>query len=204
MRTGLLASAILAQTLCANPGDNGEPVRLAVSGGVASFVANTNVPAVSIKGKSSAMTAEVNAVRAAQGLLIEHIQATVPVKTLQTGMGLRDEHMRKYIFTLPDGQTPDMVFQADGVTCPAAAQSTCQIDGTLAIRGVSRPFRIALKFHEDGKGFKATGDSTVKLSDYGIPQPSQYGVKTEDVVAIKLDFTAAPSAPSVAANGGVR
>src|SRR5690349_2751172 len=96
IRTGLFASAMMARALCAGPGDNSEPVQFAVSGGVASFVANTNVPAVSIKGKSSAMKADVNVVRGPQGLLIQHIQAAVPVKTLQTGMGLRDEHMRKY------------------------------------------------------------------------------------------------------------
>src|SRR5690349_10713871 len=81
-------------------------MRLNVNGGAASFVANTNVPAVSIKGKSTAMKAEVSASRSDQGMVIEHIEAIVPVKTLQTGMGVRDEHMRKYIFTTPDGQTP--------------------------------------------------------------------------------------------------
>src|SRR5262249_31131559 len=146
-------------------------------GGTASFIANTNVPAVSIKGKSTALKAQATAHRDAGGVVIERIQTGVPVKTLQTGIGLTDEHMRKYIFTSNDGQTPDMVFQAENVTCPAGAQTTCSVGGSLTIRGVSHAFQMPLKLRDEGGALKASGESVVKLSDYGIEQPTQFGVK---------------------------
>jgi len=176
-------------------------MRFEVGGGVASFTADTNIPAVTIKGKSTAMKGDVSASRTPEGLLIEHIQATVPVKSLQTGMGLRDEHMRKYIFTTADGQTPDLVFQADDAKCPIGAQASCTITGSLTIRGIARPFAIGLKLREEGGGFKVSGDSIIKLSDYGIEQPSQLGVKTENAVAVRVEFNARPAAPRVALGG---
>ena len=168
-----------------------EQAMIAVQSGTASFVANTNVPAVSIKGKSTALAAKVNLHRLGDGMELEHIDANLPVKTLVTGMGVRDEHMRKYIFTTADGQEPDLHFEGEKSTCSGSAKDiSCQVAGTLTIRGVARPFTLPLKVREEGAGFKAVGDGVVKLSAYGIEQPTQLGVKTEDDVQVHFDFNA--------------
>lgn len=203
-RTLSLAGAVTALAVAGDNTNQNDSMRLAVVSGAVSFVVNTNVPAVSIKGKSTALKAQVNAHRGGDGLHIEHIQAVVPIKTLQTGMGVRDEHMRKYIFTTPDGQTPDMTFEAENVNCPAGAQVTCSITGNLSIRGVARPFATPVKVREDGDGFKVSGESTLKLSDYGIEQPRQFGVKTDNNVQVHLEFTAKPGRVEVSLAGGAR
>jgi polyisoprenoid-binding protein YceI len=141
------------------------------------------------------------------GLRIEQVEATIPVKSILTGMSIRDEHMRRYIFTTGDGNTPDLRFEAEGAACGAPAgknnESTCQLTGTLAIRGVPRPFSIPLKLHADGTAFRAAGDSIVKLSDYGIEQPSQFGVKTSNEIQLHLEFTG-KERPAAIASGGRR
>jgi polyisoprenoid-binding protein YceI len=175
--------------------DTQNPTPIEVRGGTASFDVGTNVPALSVHGKSTALEARVRVRQGSNGPVLEQIEATVPVKTLVTGMGLRDEHMRKYIFTTTDGQMPDVRFVAGKATCEKGTgnQSTCQLTGDLAIRGTSRPFAIALKVSEDSGSFHASGDGIVKLSTYGIAQPSQLGVRTSDEVKLKLDFTARPA-----------
>jgi hypothetical protein len=70
------------------------------------------------------------------------------------------------------------------------------------IRGTAKPFVIALKVTENNGTYRATGDSIVKLSTYGIEKPSQLGVRTEDEVKLKLDFTARPA--PVATTGATR
>ena len=176
-----------------------ESATIAVQGGTAIFVANTNVAAVSIKGKSTAMVAKLSLRRVAEGLQLEHIDARLQVKTLVTGMGLRDTHMRKYIFTTADGQMPDLQFEGANATCSGSAKdSTCQVAGTLSIRGIARPFTLPLKIREDGAGFKASGDGVVKLSAYGIEQPSELGVKMTDDVQLHFDFAAKQVAGDVA------
>ena len=119
----------------------------------------------------------------------------MPVNTLNTGMGLRDSHMRKYVFTTSDGQTPDVKFVASKATCSAAGanQSTCHVSGDLSIRGTARPFTIALKVTENDGSYRASGEGIVKLSTYGIPQPSQLGVHTDDDIKLRLEFTARPA-----------
>ena len=169
-----------------------------VRGGVASFDANTNISAVTIHGKSTSLQAHMLVRREADVLTVESIDVVLPIKTLTTGMGLRDEHMRKYIFTTADGNVPDLKFSAQHASCPAPAQSrdlACQVSGTLQIRGVSRPFTMGIKVKEDGShDLHARGDAVVKLSDFGIGAPSELGVKTLDEVKIHLDFMGKPTA----------
>ncbi|HXT30273.1 MAG TPA: hypothetical protein VN716_13360, partial [Vicinamibacterales bacterium] len=59
--------------------------------------------------------------------------------------------------------------------------------------GTARPFSISLKVTEDRDSYRASGDGIVKLSAYGIPQPSQLGVHTDDEIKLRLEFTARPA-----------
>ena len=201
----MLALAGIASTFtfAADTTKPADVMQVAVEGGTASFVSPTNVSAISVKGKSSSLHAEVSVRRTADGLQLERIDASLPVKSLVTGMSLRDEHMRKYIFTTADGQTPDLRFQGENSVCPGGKEAVCQVAGTLVIRGVSHAFTLPVKIKEEGSQFRATGDGTVKLSDYGIEQPSQLGVKSTNDVHLHLEFVARP-APARVASGGAR
>jgi polyisoprenoid-binding protein YceI len=178
-----------------------DSTRFAVENGNAAFVANTNVSAIAVKGKSTALTASLRVKRNAQGLDVEQIEAFLPVKSLLTGMSLRDEHMRRYIFTTGAGETPDLRFEAQIVTCSGP---TCQIAGNLTVRGIARRFTVPLKFRDEGNSLKASGEAVVKLSDYGIERPSQFGVKTTDEVLLRFEFTARETTDVGASTGGTR
>jgi polyisoprenoid-binding protein YceI len=182
----------------------GQDTTIEVHGGTVTFDASTNVSAISVHGKSSALEGRARVRQTEQGLAIEEVEATVPVGTLATGMGLRDLHMRKYVFTTADGQLPDVKLDAGHAVCsPAASHDmTCQLSGNLEIRGVLRPFSIALKVSESGGTFRAAGDADVKLSAYQIERPSQLGVQTADDVKLHLEFTGRPGASMTAANRG--
>lgn len=172
-----------------------------VRGGTAQFEAATNISAIRIHGKSAALTGRARVKTDGGTLAIEALDATLPVSTLGTGMDLRDSHMRKYVFTTSDGKTPDLHFAAERTACVAnGPQSTCQLQGELSLRGTTRPFTISLKVSKEGDGFRAVGDSIVKLSTYGIDAPSQLGVRTQDDVKLHLEFTARPA--TAEATGG--
>ena len=195
-----IAIAVLVSTAAAGTAAAQSPAGTAatpveVRGGTASFDVGTNVPALSVRGKSNALEARGRIVPGATGPQLEQIEATVPVKSLDTGMGLRDEHMRKYVFTTSDGQTPDVKFVAKSAACTKTGdnRSTCDVTGDLSIRGTARPFTIALKVTEDADSYRAAGEGIVKLSTYGIPQPSQLGVRTDDDIKLRLEFTARPA-----------
>jgi polyisoprenoid-binding protein YceI len=177
---------------------------LAIEGGTASFQVSTTVPGISVKGKSTALEAHSTFQRAVDGLHLENIRASLPVKSIATGMSLRDEHMRRYIFTTSEGQTPDLRFDAAGAACTPqserGAEYSCKVTGDLTIRGTARPFSIPIKVRADGSAYRASGEGVVKLSDYGIEQPSQFGVKTANEIQLHLEFNGR-SVEEVAAGG---
>jgi polyisoprenoid-binding protein YceI len=165
--------------------------------GTATFEASTNVPGISVHGKSDAVKTRLQMQRNGDGILIERIEAWTPVSSLSTGMGLRDDHMRKLVFTTADGKTPDIRFHGENITCPVAPgkESKCKVPGKLSIRDVERPFEVTMKVRQDGgAAYKAAGDAVLKLSDFGIERPSQLGVQAENEVKLHLAFTARPDA----------
>ena len=168
--------------------------------GTATFEAATSVPVITVHGRSTALEGRARICQDNDRLVIEHLEAVLPIRTLRTGMGLRDEHMRKYVFTAPDGTVPDMRFSADHALCagPDGPSTICQLSGDLIIRGTSQPFVIALNVKGDGNAFRVVGDGVVKLSAYGIPLPSQLGVTAMDDVKLHLDFVVKRSAERIA------
>lgn len=191
-----------AQTTAARPGD--PPAIVEVLGGTATFEAGTNIPAINVHGKSTSLRGRAQVRQAGGAMTIEGMEATLLVQTLTTGLGLRDEHMRKYIFTTGDGEVPDLKFVADRSECAPAAggASICQVTGQLTIRGTTRPFAIALKVNKAGETYRAAGDGTMRLSTFGIAQPSQFGVTTTDDVKLHLEFAAKPSPSLLAGHTG--
>ena len=160
-----------------------------IHGGTVVFDVATNVPAIGINGKSTALEGRARIRQSADGFVIEQLEAALPVGTLNTGMALRNEHMRKAVFTTPGGLLPDVRFVADRVMCSGSGRAkTCQLSGDLIIRDARRSFAIALKVNDEGNAFRAVGDGVVKLSTYGITPPSQLGVTTMDDVKLHVDF----------------
>jgi len=201
-RDRLAASSWIAKLLVERALDAGIP--LAVDVGVADDMSRE--AELRIKPVGLALQGQARLRQEGQQVVLERIEAVVPVKSLNTGIGQRDEHMRKHIFTTADGQTPDLRFLADEVACPAPAgrESTCSITGQLAVRGTERPFALTLKVRSENGSFKAAGEGLLKLSDWGIERPSQLGVQTGDEVKLRLEFTATPSTRVSEVGGGER
>lgn len=181
---------------------------VARAGGKVTFAVTTNVPGISVHGRSNALEAAIETRESAMGAIHLHkVDAVVRVKTLATGMSVRDNHMRTLVFTTPTGDTPDLWFTAEGSTCvlsgPGLPAARCDLSGSLSIRGTARPFSIALEVSQNGGRLSAAGDGIVKLSAYGIEHPSQFGVTTADEVTLHLELTAAiPVVPMAASAGG--
>jgi polyisoprenoid-binding protein YceI len=194
--TLLAGGSPTAQTL-----DTGDAAAIKMDGGSVSFEVATNMFGTMVRGKSTALRGATRLRDNGSGLRLDHLEAALPVASLRTGIRLRDEHMRKYIFQTADGQVPDIQFSADRVDCSPATSDgiyACETSGALAIRGTSRPFTIALKVTRDGEAFRVTGDGRVALSMYGIERPSQFGVTTGDEIKIHLECSARKAALTTA------
>lgn len=180
----LTAAMLTGPVLMAGEGVDETEVR----GGVAVFEVGTNIRAIRVHGKSNALQGRAVVRVGPGGLAIDELRASVPVHTLETGMSLRDGHMRKYIFTTADGRLPDLEFSATNAVCTGSAdRADCRLTGQLTIRGNAQPFLIAVVATRQSSGFRVVGRSIVRLSSYGIEPPSQLGVRTEDEVKLYVD-----------------
>ena len=192
---------VLLGNVVVSAAEEGRMAKLEVESGTASFESSTNMPGIEVKGKSSGLSASVEVARDGNGLTLRTIEAAIPVKSLATGMKVRDEHMRKYIFTAADGQTPDIRFQAGGANC--GHDLVCKVSGNMTIRGVSHSVELTLQAKQQSSGstlaFRVAGEGVVKLSDFGISAPSQFGVTPSNQVKFRLEFAARQKA-SMAGN----
>ena len=202
---GLTVAVLGVRAASAAPAAPAAPAATTVEvrGGTAAFDAATNISAIGIHGKSAALAGHATVRDGRGGFTIQQLEAIVPVKTLNTGMGMRDEHMRKRVFTTADGKLPDLHFTSRTSTCSGSdKQKTCVVKGDLAMRGTAKPFTITLKVTRESASYRAIGDGIVKLSTYGIPAPSQLGVTVVDDVKLHLDFVARTTVGTLAQRGG--
>jgi polyisoprenoid-binding protein YceI len=201
-RNSLTAFAAVLGILCVpaiGVGADNDERTVEIRGGTAAFDASTNVSAISIHGKSTSLKGRAQIRRTTDGLVISRIEAVVPVQTLNTGLALRDDHMRKRVFETSPGVAPDLRFVGENIACEGAGDAkTCRVAGSLLIRDTPRPFSINLRVSDKGHTFHVSGQSVVRLSAYGITPPSQLGVTTADDVALRIEFVGKTVAELVA------
>lgn len=188
---GLLACSFSLSVVLAEPAGRMQSVE-SRSGSV-KFVATTNISAISIHGQSNNLRSHVSLNRVNGQVVLEDLEARLDPKSLSTGMAIRDHHMREKIFNTAADTAPDLLFTSPKLTCPDAAkgqESTCQVSGSFSLRGVTKPFAMAMRIKADGTRYKVSGEGVLKITDFGIERPCQLGVCVSDEVKLKIDFQA--------------
>jgi polyisoprenoid-binding protein YceI len=114
----------------------------------------------------------------------------VPLAGLDTGIGLRNRHMRGYLdvthFPHAELRVARRVvtFPAPGKTVESDAQ------GTFTLHGVSKPCSIRYRVEQARSGeYRVHGTSRIDIRDFGIDVPSYLGVRVEPSVGIQVDFS---------------
>ena len=100
------------------------------------------------------------------GLLVE-IQGCIDAASIQTGNELRDEHLLEKEEFFNAEKFPQLCFTADKVTFvgKSSGQTTYKLDGSLTLRGVSKP--LSLELVDDTSGH-LIGTFTVDRSLWGL------------------------------------
>ena len=128
----------------------------------------------------------------------------VDLRTLKTGIDLRDEHMRTR--HLKTDKYPYAYFEISSIADPPtrlASDSTYQMTaaGKFCIHGNWRPITVtttvrrSLRAESDALAVRAA--FTIKLDDFGIPRPKALFLKLAETINIEVIFTAANNLPPV-------
>ena len=127
------------------------------------------------------------------------VKLAVPVKSLKTGIEMRDEHLRGADWLDAD-KFPDIVFESTKAV--KKDEKTWAIEGTFTMHGVSKPLTVEVTMKEisadvakkarwgekPGLTFKTT--FKVKLSDHGIKMADWVASKVQDEWTVSFDAVA--------------
>jgi len=120
----------------------------------------------------------------------ESLVFQVALSHLDTGIGLRNRHLRDHLdvehFPRAEIRVPRraVVFPASGKSSEADAQ------GTLTLHGVSRPCSVHYRAEQGLLGeIRVRGTTRIDMRDFGIEAPSYLGIRVEPTVAVQIDFS---------------
>ena len=134
---------------------------------------------------SGSVTASANGSRAFDGSL------AVDLRTLDTGIGLRNEHLRETYLEVTKGPGFDTAtlsqIDLQGVS-PDAPEGKGSFTGALTLHGVTKSVSGSLDVRQSGAALRVKAAFPVILTDYSIRQPRYLGVGVKDTVTVEVTF----------------
>lgn len=117
----------------------------------------------------------------------------VDLASLDTGIGLRNRHMRENYLEVE--RYPYAIYQAriDRVENLSGGRMRVASSGRFSIHGVTREIAVPCDVTPDEDGYRARCAFQVLLSDYDIEIPSVMFMKLSNEIRVRLDFRVAPA-----------
>ncbi|MBU0552657.1 YceI family protein [Myxococcota bacterium] len=133
-------------------------------------------------------------------------EVTIPVKSLNTGVALRDEHLRSDKW-FDEAAHPNMTFKLSALEVKGSLKAgkplKGKLKGVITIKGVSKaisvPVKVAYRASDEqlkaayikGDVLRLKAEFTLNIRDFGIIPPAHVaGIKVADEVTIKVGLTA--------------
>jgi polyisoprenoid-binding protein YceI len=121
---------------------------------------------------------------------------TVDLATIDTGIALRNQHLRENYLQLAKGPGFDKavlsgirVNDADG----AGFQGRTGFTGTLLLHGVRREVAGTGEIRREGSAARVEASFPLTLTDFGVQPPEYLGVGVANKLLVKVVFTATPT-----------
>ncbi len=114
----------------------------------------------------------------------------VDLNQFQTGIDLRDEHMKKKY--LETEKFPNATLEIKKMGLNSKDSVDVDFSGDLTLHGVTRSIagKASVSYQTGGKQAHVKASMKFHISDYNIAIPEYLGVKVADEVTVSTDFTA--------------
>ena len=117
----------------------------------------------------------------------------VDLRSLDTGIGLRSDHMKEKYLEVDKGAGYDKAVLSDidvkGLNADAP-EGKASFTGSLTVHGVKKTVTGPVEVKKTGSGLRVKASFPVNLSDYNIPEPRYLGVGVKNTVQVDVTFTA--------------
>jgi polyisoprenoid-binding protein YceI len=124
------------------------------------------------------------------------VAVTVDLRTLDTGIELRDKHMREN--HLHTDEFPTATFRGGRLSQPSASSLTegktvtATLHGELELHGKKQPLVAPVELTLQKGALHVVSRFKVKLQDFGIPRPQFLVMKLDEVQSVTADLEARP------------
>jgi polyisoprenoid-binding protein YceI len=159
-----------------------------VSGGEVTVVCPLTVGG-SFEAKTKNVSGEVGSAPDASGTVPGAVK--VDLQTLETGIGVRDRHMRDKYLEVNKG--PEFaVATIEGIKIDKKEGKT-SFNGTLLLHGQRKEISGTAEVKEQSGRIRVQAQFPLSVSEFAIPQPTYLGVGVKDQLEVKVTMTAEPA-----------
>jgi polyisoprenoid-binding protein YceI len=123
-------------------------------------------------------------------------ELSVDLATLDTGIDLRNEHLKNTYLEVGKGQGFDHAVLSGirlGDADPQAIQGKTAFTGTFLLHGTTKPVSGEATIRRDGKDVRVDASFPVSIAAFGIEEPRYLGVGVRDQVTVNVSLTASPA-----------
>ena len=146
---------------------------------------------MTIGGSFDAKTTALAGTLTASGSTIDGSLA-VDLRTLDTGIGLRNDHLRENYLEVDKGAGYDKAVLSQitlkGMNAEAP-EGKGSFSGSLALHGVTKMVSGPVEVRKAGGGLRVKASFPVNLPDYNIAEPRYLGVGVKNIVQVEVTFT---------------
>ena len=126
----------------------------------------------------------------------------VELQTLETGIGVRDRHMKDNYLEVAKG--PEFATAIIDDIRVEKLEGKTIFTGMLSLHGQKRRVTGAAELQEKDGKIRVQAQFPVKVSEFEIPAPTYLGVGVKDEIQIKVSLMAVPAGAQPVATTGVR
>jgi hypothetical protein len=125
---------------------------------------------------------------------------SVDLRTLDTGIGLRNTHLRDRYLEVGKGDGFDKAVVSDirlGDVDAASFQGRTSFTATMRLHGTTKPIAGQLQIRRSPSSIRVEATFPLMLTDYGIAKPQYLGVGVKNEIEIRATFDLTPSRATV-------
>lgn len=118
-------------------------------------------------------------------------ELAVDLKTLDSGIGLRNTHMRENYLEVTKGDGFDRAVLSDIALAEGDASTvtgSTTFTATLLVHGTRKPVSGQARVTRSGGDVRVEASFPINLPDFGIAEPRYLGVGVKDQVQVKVRF----------------
>jgi polyisoprenoid-binding protein YceI len=123
-------------------------------------------------------------------------ELAVDLSTMDTGIGLRNRHLRERYFEVEKGASfaralvSEVTLDAEAAATVTGSTTSTTFTAVLTLHGVTRPVAGHVDVRPEAGGVSIEARFPVRISDFEIPPPRYLGVGVKDEVQVRVTFVA--------------